>query len=173
MNKIGLFYGPEGGNVERVALLVAEKIGLDKVDIHKVKDVSAKEILAYSNIVIGLSTLGKHNWSSDNTGNDWDKFLPMLKEQDLSDKKMALFGLGDHISYAENFVDSIGDFVEIIEPTNVQLVGQCSTDGYEYNESRAVKDGEFLGLPIDEDFENDLTEERVDAWLKLLLPQFI
>ncbi len=172
MSKIGLFYGPEGGNVERVAKLIAEKINSDQVVIHKVKDCEAKDVAEYSCIIMGISTLGKHNWSSDNTGNDWDIFLPKLKDIDFKGKKVALFGLGDHIAYADNFVDSLGDLADSITLNGAKLIGQVSDEGYEYGESRAFVDGKFVGLPLDEDFEDDLTEGRVTNWLKLILPEF-
>ncbi|BAX80954.1 MAG: flavodoxin [Labilibaculum antarcticum] len=172
MSKIGLFYGPEGGNVERVAELIAEKIDADRIVIHKLKDCEAKDVAGYSNIIMGISTLGKHNWSSDNSGNDWDVFLPKLNGLNLKGKKVALFGLGDHIAYADFFVDALGDLADSIQLTGAEIIGQVSDEGYEYGDSRAFRDGQFVGLPLDEDFEDDLTLERVDNWLKLILPEF-
>lgn len=172
MSKIGLFYGPEGGNVERVAKLIAEKVGADRIVIRKLKDCEAKDVAEYSNIIMGISTLGKHNWSSDNSGNDWDIFLPKLNGLNLKGKKVALFGLGDHIAYADFFVDSMGDLADSIKLTGAELIGQVSDEGYEFSESRAFADGKFVGLPLDEDFEDDLTEKRVTNWLKLILPEF-
>ena len=78
MSKIGLFYGPKGGNVERVAKLVADKIGADRIEVHNVRDIEADVVAQYSNIIMGISTLGKHTWSSDNAGNDWDIILLTL-----------------------------------------------------------------------------------------------
>ena len=40
------------------------------------------------------------------------------------------------------------------------LVGPVDTEGYEYEESEAVVDGKFIGLPLDEDFEPEMTDER-------------
>ncbi|RUT78648.1 flavodoxin [Ancylomarina longa] len=172
MSKIGLFYGPEGGNVENVAKVIASKIDSSLFTLHKVKDADAELLSSYSCIILGLSTLGKHNWSSDNSGNDWDNFLPKLKGLDLKGKKIAIFGLGDHIAYADFFVDSMGDLAQIIEQTGGNLIGKVSGDGYEFNESRAFDDGEFVGLPLDEDFESDLTDKRVSKWLEIILPEF-
>ena len=172
MSKIGLFYGPEGGNVEKVAKIIAEKINTAEVEVIKVKEIEADVVAQYSNIIMGISTLGRHTWSSNNTGNDWDVFLPKLNGLNLKDKKVALFGLGDHIAYADFFVDSMGDLANAIEKTGAELIGSVSDEGYEFNESRAFVDGKFIGLPLDEDFESDLTEERIEKWLKVILPDF-
>lgn len=172
MRKIGLFYGPAGGSVEKVARYISERIGADKVDLYKVSEVDVSILNQYSCVIMGLSTLGKHTWQSDYEQKDWDEFIPKVKGMDLSGKRVAIFGLGDHIGYANHFVDAIGDLAEAIIPTGIELVGQCSTHGYDYNESRAEVDGVFLGLPLDEDFEPEKTEERVNNWLQKLLPQF-
>ena len=50
------------------------------------------------------------------------------------------------------------------------LLDRFSTDGYEFEESEAIFDGKFIGLPIDEDFEPELTDERVAKWLDILKP---
>ena len=169
MTKIGLFYGPQEGNVEKVAKLIAGKI--ENVDLIRVKEIEADALTKYDNIILGISTLGKHTWSSDNEGNDWDQFLPKMNGIDLKGKKVAIFGLGDHIAYADFFVDAMGELFEVVKKTGARSIGQVSDEGYEYNESRAFVDGKFVGLPIDEDFEDDLTEERVDNWLKIILPE--
>jgi len=169
MTKIGLFYGPQEGNVEKVAKLVASKI--ENVDLVKVKEVDANAFDAYDNIILGISTLGKHTWASDNEGNDWDQFLPKMNGIDLKGKKVAIFGLGDHIAYADFFVDAMGELFEVVKKTGATVVGSVSDEGYEFNESRAFIDGKFVGLPVDEDFEEDMTEERVDNWLKIILPE--
>ena len=169
MTNIGLFYGPTEGNVENVAKLIASKI--ENVDLVKVKEVDANAFDKYNHIILGISTLGKHTWFSDNEGNDWDQFMPKLTHADLKGKKVAIFGLGDHIAYADFFVDAMGELFELVKKTGATVIGQVSDEGYEFNESRAIVEGKFVGLPIDEDFEDDLTEERVANWLKIILPE--
>ena len=55
------------------------------------------------------------------------------------------------------------------------MIGLCSIDGYEYEESQALIeiDGQeyFLGLPIDEDNQPDLTEERLSVWLEQVMTE--
>lgn len=45
-------------------------------------------------------------------------------------------------------------------------------DGYDFNESKAVVDGKFLGLAIDEDNQSDMTELRVKSWVSQLKKEF-
>lgn len=69
-------------------------------------------------------------------------------------------------------MDSIGITYEAIKDKGCQLVGKVPTDGYDYDESRGEVDGEFLGLPLDEDNQGDLTNERIHNWVEQLKGEF-
>ncbi len=172
MSKIAIFYGPQGGAVNRVADKIKDIIGEDKVEMVAVKDATVADLEKFDKIIFGLSTVGKDTWDSEYSSNDWGKFLPEIGKTNYTDKTVALFGLGDHVTYSHGFVDHIGLLGKELIKNGANLVGKVSTDGYEFDESEAVIDGEFIGLPIDEDFEPELTDERVDAWIELLKPEF-
>lgn len=172
MSKIAIFYGPEGGSVNRVADVIKNAIGEDKVTLVAVKDASAADLEKYDKIIFGLSTVGKDTWDSEYSTNDWGKFMPEIGKVDYSEKKVAIYGLGDHVTYAHAFVDHIGLLGKELMNNGAVLAGPVDTDGYEFEESEAVVDGKFIGLPIDEDFEPEMTEERVAAWLEVLKPDF-
>jgi len=172
MSKIAIFYGPVGGAVNRVADKMKEAIGEDKVDLIAVKNASAADIEQYDKLIFGLSTVGKDTWDSNFSTNDWGKFLPEIGKVDYSNKTVAVFGLGDHVTYAHGFVDHIGLLGRELMEHGAELVGPVDTDGYEFDESEAVIDGKFIGLPLDEDFEPELTDERVAAWIELIREDF-
>ncbi len=172
MEKIGLFYGPEGGSTEKVAKKIAEAIGGTQVDLIPVKDQKATDLAAYDNLIFGISTIGKETWKSDEAPNDWDVFMPELEEADLNGKVVAMFGLGDHLKYALHFVDAMGILAEKLKNKNVTIVGQCDTDDYQFEESQAIVDGKFIGLPIDEDYEADKTDDRVHNWVANITKAF-
>ncbi len=172
MSKIAIFYGPQGGAVNRVADKIKDIIGEDKVEMVAVKDATVADLEKFDKIIFGLSTVGKDTWDSEYSSNDWGKFLPEIGKTNYTDKTVALFGLGDHVTYSHGFVDHIGLLGKELIKNGANLVGKVSTDGYEFDESEAVIDGEFIGLPIDEDFEPELTDERVAGWIKLLKPEF-
>ena len=172
MSKIAIFYGPVGGAVNRVADKIKEAIGEDKVEMVSVKDASVADLEKYDKIIFGASTVGNDTWDSEFSNNDWAKFLPQLSKIDFADKTVAIFGLGDHITYAHGFVDHIGLVGKELMKNGAALVGPVKTDDYEFDESEAIIDDMFIGLPIDEDFEPELTDERVAAWVELIKPDF-
>lgn len=172
MKKIGLFYGPTGGSVERVAFKLVDMIGKEKIDLYPVKVAKASDLEKYDNLVLGISTLGRETWASDAPADDWDKFLPQLEQVDYSNRTIAMFGLGDHITYPMHFVDALGTLAKILMQQDANIIGQVSTKGYEFDESEAIFDDRFIGLPLDEDHEPEKTYERMKNWLENILPLF-
>lgn len=172
MNKIGLFYGPAGGSVERVALKIAGILGEDKVDIHPIKGASHKDLEEYHNLILGISTIGRETWSSEPPANDWDLFLPQFDRMNYTGKTFALYGLGNHITYPLHFVDTLGTLGKILLDHGAKIIGQVPTGDYQFEESLAVIGNQFIGLPLDEDFESEKTDERIGVWLDIILPLF-
>ncbi|MGP1561277.1 MAG: flavodoxin [Helicobacteraceae bacterium] len=153
--KIGVFYGSSTGNTKSVAEDIASKLGTEATDI---SNASIDDLLACDVLVLGTST-----WGQGDLQDDWDAFLPNLEGADLSSKTIALFGLGDQEMYSEEFVNSLGILDKAT--ASAKRIGFWSTDGYNFDESKAVKDGKFVGLVIDADNQEDLTAERVDKWV--------
>ncbi len=172
MSKIAIFFGPVGGAVNRVADKLKKAIGEDKVELLAVKDASASDIEKYDKIIFGLSTVGKESWDSSFSANDWGKFLPEISKVDYSNKTVAVFGLGDHVTYANAFVDHMGLIGRKLMERGAALVGPVDTDDYEFDESEAVIDGKFIGLPLDEDFEPEKTDERIAKWVEAIREDF-
>ena len=89
----------------------------------------------------------------------------------LDGRRVAMVGLGGHVSYPNNFVDGMGILGQTIEEIEGHLIGMTETRDYIFNDSRALREGKFIGLPLDEDYEADKTEDRVDNWLKRIWPE--
>jgi len=99
---------------------------------------------------------------------DWYDFLAKIKKLDLSGKFVAIFGCGDSSSFSDTFCDAIGTIYTDLQDTGCTFIGNVATDGYSYDDSAAVIDGQFVGLPLDELNEDDQTESRLDSWIDSL-----
>lgn len=166
-----VFYGPSKGSVSKVAHEIVQFLGPSKCDLHWVKECDGSDLEPYSNLIFGISTIGRNIWDSDYEDDDWDVFETKLSEADLSGKKIAIYCLGDHIAYPNNFADALGWLYEKLENFNVEIVGFCNTEDYQFEESEGVRDGKFVGLPLDEDTQADLTTTRLNNWLNGLKEQ--
>jgi len=172
MSKIGLFFGPLKGSVHRVAEKVKAALGEQNVDMISVNDAVLSDLEKYDLIIFGISTVGKETWDSNYSNTDWSKFFPNISKVDFSGKTVAIFGLGDHITYSSYFVNAVGVLAKDLMKNGANIVGKVDPSGYEFDDSEAIFDGMFIGLPIDEDFEPELTDERVANWISSIKPAF-
>jgi len=172
MSKIGLFFGPEKGSVHRVAEKVKAALGEQNVEMISVNDAKPSDLVKYDSIIFGISTVGKETWDSNYSNTDWSKFFPNISKVDFSGKIVAIFGLGDHVTYSSYFVNAMGMLAKDLLKNGATIVGKVDPSGYEFDDSEAIFDGMFIGLPIDEDFEPELTDERVASWTKSIKPAF-
>ena len=172
MSKIGLFFGPLKGSVNRVAEKVKTALGEQNIDMISVNDASAENLESYDKIIFGISTVGKETWDSDFSNTDWSKFFPNISKVDYSGKTIAIFGLGDSVTYSNHFVNAMGVLAKELLKNGATIVGKVDPASYEFDESEAIFDGMFIGLPIDEDFQPELTDERVSNWVDSIKPAF-
>ena len=171
MSKIGVFYGPEKGSTEKVAQMIVDKLGADKADLLSIEKTTGEEFLKYDKMILGTATIGRDTWDNDHGVRGWDVFLPKMHDLvGIETKTMAIFGLGNHVIYPTMFCDSMATVAEEMKAKGAKLVGSVETEGYEFEDSAAIVDGKFLGLPVDEDNEEELTEKRINDWVEQLKP---
>ena len=166
MKKIGIFYGSSTGNTEVIAYKIQQRFGENRSDVFNIDAVVKSEIEQYPYLIFGTST-----WGLGDMQDDWEEFIEVLKTIDLSQKKIALFGLGDQEVYAESFANGMGELYEQISK-NTNIVGEWPTEGYKFVASKAVKRGKFVGLAIDFDNEQKKADKYIDAWVNKLKKEF-
>jgi len=172
MSKIAIFYGPENGSVDRVAKSLASKIKNLNPELIPVQKATAKDLERFDTLIFGISTIGRDTWNQKFGNVDWAEFMPTISLFDFKGKKVAIFGLGDHITYSYHFVNAMGLLAKTIIRNGGKIVGKVSPEGYTFQDSDALEGGKFLGLPIDEDFEPELTDDRLNCWVEQLNTEF-
>ena len=156
-------YGSSTGTCEAIAGKIASKLGVEAINV---QDLTADVVNSHENLILGTST-----WGAGEMQDDWYDGLSVLKAADLSGKTIALFGCGDSESYSDTFVGGMADLYGDIKDSGARFVGAVATDGYTFDDSEAVIDGQFIGLPLDDINEDDKTDERIDAWTAALMPE--
>lgn len=167
MKKTGLFYGVSTKKTALIGKEIQEAFGDNKADVVAVEEAGKKEFEQYDNLIVGAST-----WFDGELPSYWDELLPELDSLKLKGKKVAIFGLGDQDGYPENFVDGIGLLAEFFESAGAQVVGFTSPEDYTFEGSRALRDGKFLGLALDQENQSDKTPARIAAWVEQLKKEF-
>ena len=167
MSIIGLFYASSTGNTEDVAKLIKEKMTHSEIELKNIADCVDNAMENYKYIILGAST-----WGEGDLQDDWEEYIQNLDSIDFSDKIVALFGLGDQEEYCDYYLDAMGTIYNKVVENGATVVGSWSTDGYDYDDSTAIRDGEFVGLALDEDNQSDLTDARVTRWIEQISPYF-
>lgn len=176
MAKIGIFFGTSSGSTRKIAKAIQKRFGDEvmaaPVNINRA---SADDLVAYDYLILGTPTLGDGQLpgqSADCEEESWEEALVRLAEVDLRGKVVALYGLGDQKSYANEFVNALIELHDFVADRGGRVVGSWPTDGYAFKHSEAVIDGKFVGLVLDQDNQADLTEGRLDVWLRQIAPDF-
>jgi len=164
MRAVGLLYSTQTGNTETVAGVIAEAAGVEATPID---DVEAADLAGYDGLIVGTPTW---NTGADEfrSGTTWDDYLEEIAALDLKGKPVAIFGCGDSQGYGDNFCDAIEEMHSTFAAAGAKMLGQVDASGYSYSESKSEQGGKFLGLPLDQDNEDDQTEGRVSDWVAQL-----
>ena len=114
----GIFFGSTTGTTESVAARIAERLGVAQADVHNVAAASVEDVKKYDLLLLGSST-----WGSGELQDDWPGFLDKLGKEDLSGRRVALFGCGDAGIYSDTFCDAMAEIRDGLAA--VHLVLSC------------------------------------------------
>ena len=167
MSKTAIIYSYHTQKSKKVAEKIIDSFGKNEIESVNAEEIDSGVLKKYDNFILSAPT-----WFDGELPNYWDEFVPELEEMNLKGKTFAVFGLGDQKGYPENFCDAIGILVGILEDCGGKVVGHVSTEGYTYESSKAVRGDEFVGLPIDQENQARLTNERVKKWVSQLKNEF-
>lgn len=171
MTKVGIFFGTDTGNTRRIAKDIGKALGAIADKPVNVRNASVTDMQAYDVLILGTPTYGEGQLPGLSMGNateSWEEFLPTLAEQDFSGKKVAIYGLGNQKSYPDEFIDAVFYLYEQFKDCGATMIGAWDTEDYHFKASKAVVDGRFVGLALDQENQKDLTPERLNTWLEML-----
>ena len=179
-----MFFGTSTGNTEDVADVIIQKMndvkgdntieGPFSIDDHK--GTLSKSFSQYDSLIVGTPTWNT-GADTERSGVAWDEmyYTEFDKLGDtLKGKKVGVFGLGDQESYGENYADATGELYDVFTDKGAEIIGLTEIDdSYVHEESKAIKDGKFVGLLCDNVNQEELTEERVTKWVNQLVEEGI
>ncbi|PNM08524.1 flavodoxin [Yersinia enterocolitica] len=160
MATVGIFFGSDTGNTENIAKMIQKQLGKDVAEVHDIAKSTKEDLEGFDILLIGIQPgitvkLNVIGMISSDT-----------EEIDFNGKLVAILAVAIR-NYAEYFCDAMGTVRDIIEPRGAAIVGHWPTAGYHFEASKGLADDDhFIGLAIDEDRQPELTNERVEAWVK-------
>lgn len=172
---IGIIYGTSTGSTQTAAVKIYEAFGSEwadePIDVDQLENGQLASLInSHNALVVGTPTWNT-GAESERSGTGWDEIyyskLPELRSA-LQGKKVAVFGLGDQVSYAENYADATGELFDVFEGLGCRMLGSWSMEGYEHEASKSIRGDKFCGLLLDLVNQEDLTDERVEQWVAQL-----
>ena len=175
--KVGIFFGTSTGSTQEAADLIYKQFGDEvassPIEIDSVQGAVADEFEKYPALVVGTSTWNT-GADTERSGTGWDEiYYKEMKGLNIAGKKVAVFGLGDSVSYSENYADASGELHDVFESLGCRMMGYTSTKGYLHEDSKAIRGDKFCGLLLDAVNQEELTEERVQNWVAALINEGI
>lgn len=167
MQDTGIFYSFRSVKTGQQVKKIIKLLGNDKVETVDVEVATRDQFMKYTNFILAVPT-----WFDGELPNYWDEFLPAIEDESFKGKHFAIFGGGDQKGYPENFVDGVGIMAEFIEERGGKIVGFTSTEGYDFEGSRAQRGDQFVGLALDIENQAALSNERIEQWVKSLKKKF-
>ena len=171
--KIGLFYGSSTCYTEMAAEKIAEAIngisGTELVVLHNIASDSIALMTDYQYLILGIPT-----WDYGELQEDWESNWDAIDSLDFSTIQVAVYGLGDQIGYPEWFQDALGYLWAKVVNLGASAVGAWPNKGYSFKQSKALTDDGkfFVGLPLDDENQLDLTDDYIAQWCEQILHEF-
>jgi len=153
-----IFFASSTGNSEEIANKIS--LELNKIEVFDLSGTKIEKINEYDKLILGGST-----WGDGELNDDWEDVWSDFIKLDLSNKTIALFGLGDQESYSDEFCSAMGTIYEHIVKSGANIIGFTSVESYYHDASKAQINDKFVGLVIDEDNQSELTDERIKTWV--------
>ncbi|MGB5446059.1 MAG: flavodoxin FldB [Psychromonas sp.] len=166
--KIGLFYGSSTCYTEIAAEKIQAIIGASLIDLFNIKTTPISKINDYDILILGIST-----WDYGELQADWGALWDELDSVNVTNKIIALYGLGDQEGYSEWFIDAVGMLHDKLLPQKPLFIGYWPTEGYQFTASKALLPDQpyFMGLALDEDSQYELSDQRIEEWCLQILQE--
>jgi flavodoxin I len=161
-----IFFASSTGNSEEIANKIS--IELNKIEVFDLAGTKIDKMNEYDKLILGGST-----WGDGELNDDWEDVWGDFSKIDLSNKTIALFGLGDQESYSDEFCSAMGIIYEQISNSKAKIIGFTSSEGYYHDASKAQLNNQFVGLALDEDNQSDLTDKRIKDWANTIREEIL
>ncbi len=162
-----IFYASSTGNTEDIAKKIAKE--LKGIEIFDIADTPVEKIKEFDKLILGTAT-----WGEGELEDEWEDVMDEFGKIDLSGKTVALFGLGDQESYGDTYLDAMGIMYEKVLEMGAHVIGSLDIDSdFDFDNSRAVVNDKFVGLAIDEDNQEELSDKRIKIWINQIKNQIL
>ncbi|UUV17610.1 flavodoxin [Fusobacteria bacterium ZRK30] len=157
--KVRIYYGSTIGDTESIAQILGGKLEAEVVPISQgIKNIDCLDLILF----------GSSTWGYGELQDDWGDKIDLLKDVNLSGKKIGVFGTGDQESYGDTFCDALGIIGKAARDAGGEIIGMTSRGSYSFSDSKALENDKLIGLALDINNQDDLTSSRIEEWVDQL-----
>lgn len=157
--KVRIYYGSTIGDTESIAQILGGKLDAEVVPISQgIKNIDCLDLILF----------GSSTWGYGELQDDWGDRIDILKDVNLSGKKIGVFGTGDQESYGDTFCDALGIIGKAARDAGGEIIGMTSRESYSFSDSKALENDKLIGLALDINNQDDLTSSRIEGWIDQL-----
>eukprot|EP00958_Prasinococcus_capsulatus_P007257 scaffold674_cov371-Prasinococcus_capsulatus_cf.AAC.15 len=172
--KVAIFYTTGTKTTEATSWKLRDELaanGFEASDPRLIRTADPSDLSSCDLLVLGTPS---YLWGTASVSAlDFDTLTPPLADPvDLKGKPVAIFGTGDQVGYPQFFADGMGLVWNKMAARGAKLVGQWPTDSYTFEDSKALLDGKFIGMVIDDLNQPEQTDERIQTWVAQLKEEF-
>ena len=170
MKSIAIFYGTSTSNTLEAAQDIAKALesrAAVKVDLIDVCRMPPERLQEHTDFLIGCPT-----WDVGELQGDWDRIHRKLGSLRFEGATIALFGCGDALGYPDTFQDALGILGKDFRDRGARIVGMWPTEGYDFEDSLGVENGNFFGLALDYDNFHKKCPEQIQGWVTQLIAEW-
>ncbi|MFC3121227.1 flavodoxin FldB [Agaribacter flavus] len=170
--RIAIFYGSTTCYTEMAGEKIQETLHTltaQTIPMFNIKDTALKKCEEFDFIVFGIST-----WDFGELQEDWESTWDDIRSLQLTGKKVAIYGLGDQLGYADWFQDALGMLHDEVVALDADIIGYWPNEGYEFAASKALTADQtyFVGLSLDDENQFDLSHERIQQWCTQIVEEY-
>lgn len=162
-----LIYASETGNTKNHAFDIINflaKNNFELDDTFDIVDIKLNDLGKYDFLIFGSPT-----WNIGELQADLGEIFDDFDNCDFTNKIVAVYGCGDQEGYPDTYQDAIGILADKLVERGAHLIGKTDFHGHQFKKSLALRNGEFLGLAIDNDNQEEMSEKRIKSWVEQIL----
>jgi flavodoxin II len=169
MTSVCIYFGSSTGFTEMAAEKIYDEFSEGCCEIFNAVDDGLAVVERFPLIIFGIPT-----WDYGGLQEDWQARWSEIDSLQITGKYFAVFGMGDQLGYSAWYQDAMGELHGKLIQRGGLPIGYWPNEGHQFTHSRGLtNEGDFfVGLPLDDTNQNELSATRISEWCQQLINEF-
>ena len=138
------------------------------INLHNILDSQNDTMKEYTHIILGISI-----YKDGEIQDEWKKYIQHLNYHNLFDKTIAIFALANQEQCHDKYFEGMGTIYDKVMEAGATVIGSWGIDENNHHKSVAIRYGEFVGLPLNINDQDNQTIAKTKLLAEQILPYFL